>query len=223
MRGTIPIALTFTTLFLTSAIWAADTADIALPAGTQLVVKLTNTLSTKGSEEGDPWVGKVVEPVFSGGQEVVPPDSTVRGHVTLVKPAGRATGRGELRLVAETISVPDQGTYTIVAQLQKADDNTGTKLKDDEGTFEGPGKSVKDAAKEAGIGAAVGAGVGSIAHGGSGALYGMAIGAVAGLAHTIAKKHQGPLLPPGTEFTFVLDRTFLSKHVPVPPSNPLSQ
>ena len=198
--------------------WAVDPGDIALPSGTQLIVKLTNTLSTKGSEEGDPWAGKVAEPIFAGGQEVVPAESTVRGHVTLLKPAGRATGRGELRLVAETISVPDQGTFTIVAQLKKAEDNTGSKVKDDEGTVEGPGKSAKSAAKEAGIGAAIGAGVGSIAHGGTGALYGMAIGAMAGVIHSEAKKHQGVLLPPGTEMTFTLNQTFLSKSIKPPSS-----
>jgi hypothetical protein len=197
--------------------WATDEGDIALPSGTQLIVTLTNTLSTKGSEEGDPWTGKVEEPIFAEGQEVVPAQSTVRGHVTFVKPAGRATGRGEMRLVAETISTPEHGTFTIVAQLQDAEDNKGTKVKDGEGTVEGPGKSIKSAAKEAGIGAAGGAAVGSIAHGGSGALYGMAIGAMAGIIHSVAKKHQGPLLPPGTELTFVLDRTFLSKHITPPP------
>jgi hypothetical protein len=204
--------------------WAVDGDDIALPSGTELVVKLTTTLSTKGSEEGDPWVGKVEEPIFAAGQEVVPEDSTVRGRVTFVQPAGRATGRGEMRLVAETISTSEHGTFTIVAQLQNAQDSTGTKVKDGEGTVEGPGKSAKSTAKEAGIGAAGGAAVGAIAHGGSGALYGMAIGAMAGVIHSVAKKHQGPLLPPGTELTFVLNQTFLSKHITPPPrSNSSSQ
>lgn len=206
------------TLAAGSLAWAADADDIALPSGTQLVVKLTNTLSTKGSEEGDPWAGKVEEPIFAGGDEVVPANSTVRGHVTFVQPAGRATGRGEMRLVAETISTPEHGTFTIVARLQNADDNKGTKVKDAEGTLEGPGKSDKSVAKEAGIGAAGGAAAGAIVHGGSGALYGMAIGAMAGVIHSVAKKHQGPLLPPGTELTFVLDRTFLSKHITPPHS-----
>ncbi len=195
---------------------AVDTDDIALPNGTQLVVKLTTTLSSKGNEEGDPWLGKVVEPVFSGGEEAIPEDCKVRGHITFVKPEGRATGRGEMRLVAETISIPDRGTFTIVALLKNADDDKGSKVKDAEGTVEGPGKSNTSMAKEAGIGAAVGAGVGEIAHGGTGALYGAAIGAMAGVVHTVAKKHQGVLLPPGTELTFVLNQTYLSKHVVVP-------
>ncbi len=214
----------FTVVLLAVALglWAADANDIALPSGTQLNVRLTNTLSTKGSEEGDPWVGKVEDPIYAAGQEVVPVDSTVHGRVTFVKPAGRATGKGEMRLVAETISTPEQGTFTIVARLQDAQDSTGTKLKDNEGTVEGPGKSIKNTAKEAGIGAAGGAAVGTLVRPGTGTLYGMAIGAMAGVIHSMAKKHQGPLLPPGTELTFVLDQTFLSKHVTPPLPNPSS-
>ena len=224
-RPFIPGIATFAIVVATGLLLrAADAGDIALPSGTQLVVKLTNTLSTKGSEEGDPWAGKVAEPIFAGGQEVVPANSTVRGRVTFLKPAGRATGKGEMRVVAETISTPEQGTFTIVAQLQDAQDNSGSKVKDAEGTIEGPAKSDKSVAKEAGIGAAIGAGGGLMVHGGSGALYGMAIGAMAGIVHSVAKKHQGPLLPPGTELTFVLDRTFLSKHITPPPaSNSSSQ
>ena len=214
-------SLTVATLGISLAVgllaWAVDGDDIALPSGTQLVVKLTNTLSTKGSEEGDPWAGKVEEPIFSGGEEVVPANSTVRGRVTFLKPAGRATGRGEMRLVAETVSTPEHGTFTIVAQLKDADDNKGSKVKDAEGTIEGPGKSDKSVAKEAGIGAAIGAGGGLMVDGGKGALYGMAIGAMAGVIHSVAKKHQGVLLPPGTELTFVLDRTFLTKRITPPP------
>jgi len=200
------------------AIWATGNDEITLPAGTELVVKLTNTLSNKGSEEGDPWAGTVEEPIFAGGVEVIPPDSTVRGKVTFLNPAGRLKGRGELRLVAETVSTPDHQTFTIVARLQTADDNRGSKVKDDEGTVEGPGKSAKNTAKEAGIGAAIGAGGGALIDGGKGALFGMAIGALGGLTHSLAKKHQGVLLPPGTEFTFVLNQTFLSKRI-TPPAN----
>lgn len=210
----IRIALILCTALAAGAI---DAGDIALPSGTQLVVKLTNALSSKSSEEGDPWAGKVAEPIFAGGQEVVPADSRVRGHVTFVKPPGRATGKGEMRIVAETVSVTGQGNFTIVALLKNADDSTGTKVKDAEGTVQGPGKSDESIAKEAGIGAAVGAGGGALIHGGTGALYGAAIGAVAGVVHSMAKKHQGAVLPPGTELTFVLDRTFLSKRITPPP------
>jgi len=57
------LSLTVVTIALILAMgllaWAVDGDDIPLPSGTELVVKLTNTLSSKGSEEGDPWAGKV--------------------------------------------------------------------------------------------------------------------------------------------------------------------
>jgi hypothetical protein len=220
MKRTQHLALAFIALMLAPCflLRAIDVDDIALPNGTELTVRLTSTLSSKGNEEGDPWLGKVTDPVFSGGQEAIPPDCKVHGHVTFVKPAGRATGKGEMRLVADTISIPDRGAFTIVALLKNADDSKGSKVKDAEGTIEGPGKSNTTMAKEVGIGAAGGAGVGALVDGGKGALYGAAIGAMAGVVHTVAKKHQGVLLPPGTELTFVLNQTYLSKHI-TPPSS----
>lgn len=202
---------------------ASDNAPIDLPPGTELQVRLTTTLSSKGTENGDPWMGKVTDPIFAEGREVVPPDSTVGGHVTYVQAAGRATGRGEMRLVAETITIPDQGTYAIVASLQKADAGKGATLKDQEGTLEGPGKSDKSIAKEVGITTAGGAAVGAMVHGGSGALVGAGVGLMAGLIHGIVKKHGGVLLPQGTEMTFVLNQTALAKQPAAARLNPSSQ
>ena len=188
---------------------AADD-PIPLPAGTELRVRLTAALSTKVNDNGDPWVGRVIDPLFAQGREIVPADSTVEGHLTYIQPAGRATGKGEMRLVAETISTPE-GSYIIVASLENADAGNGSKIKDNEGTIEGPGKDPKATAKDAGIGAAAGAAGGLLVHGGSGALFGAGIGVIAGVIHSVAKKHQGAVLPPGTELTFVLSRTSLAK------------
>ncbi len=168
MRRTLSLALAFIALAIapTFLLKAIDADDIALPNGTELTVRLTSTLSSKGNEEGDPWLGKVADPIFSAGQEAIPADCKVHGHVTFIKAAGRATGKGEMRLVADTISIPDRGAFTIVALLKNADDSKGSKVKDAEGTIEGPGKSNTTMAKEVGIGAAGGAGVGAILDGG---------------------------------------------------------
>lgn len=207
----LPICLLIT---VSAAVAAAGDAPIELAPGTELNIRLTTTLSSKGTENGDPWMGKVMDPIFAEGREVVPADSTVAGHVTYVQPAGRTSGRGEMRLVAETITIPNQGTFVIVASLHKADTGNGTKLKDQEGTFEGPGKSDKGLAKEVGETTAGGAAVGLLVHGGSGALIGAGVGLMAGLIHGIEKKHGGVLLPQGTEMTFVLNQTALSKLPP---------
>lgn len=219
----LPITLIILLMALSAAAAASDNSPIDLPAGTELQVRLTTTLSSKGTENGDPWMGKVMDPIFAQGREVVPANSTVGGHVTYVQPAGRATGRGEMRLIAETITVPEQGTFAIVAALEKADGGKGAKLKDQEGTLEGPGKNDKSIAKQTAEATAGGAAVGLLVHGGSGALVGAGVGLMAALIHGIVKKHDGVLLPQGTEMTFVLNQTALSKQPPKQPTAPSSQ
>lgn len=182
---------------------AAATNSFTIPAGTTLDVQLTSTLSTKTNQTGDLFTGKITEPIIYHGEEVVPESSVVEGHVTFIRPPGRATGKAEMRLVLDTIKTPDGQKYAIAASLRDAQAPQGVTVKS-EGTVEGPGKSTKSAAKETGIGAAAGAGVGAIAAGGSGALYGAAIGAIVGVAHTVAKHHGNAELPAGTDMTFTV-------------------
>jgi type IV secretion system protein VirB10 len=199
-------------MFIISTLSFASEDTITLPGGSELHVQLITTLSSKTNETGDLWTGKVVEPIFGKGGEIVPEGSTVDGHVTYVKGPGRVKGKGEMRLIADSITTPDASKYDIVASVQDTD---SAKVKDAEGTMQGPGKDNKGTAVETGVGAAAGAGVGAIAHGGKGALYGMGIGALAGLAHGILKKGKELVLPSGTEITFVISRDTTAKKVPV--------
>jgi type IV secretion system protein VirB10 len=198
-------------LAISTMSFAGDDA-ITLPAGTELQVELITTLSSKTNDTGDLWTGKVVEPIFGHGGEIVPDGSMVDGHITYVKGPGRVKGKGEMRLVVDSISTPDRSKYDIVASLTEAQ---GEKVKDEEGTMQGPGKDEKGTAVETGVGAAAGAGVGAIAHGGTGALYGAGIGAMAGLAHGVLKKGKDIVVPQGTEMTFVISRDTIAKKVPV--------
>ena len=198
--------------------FAADDA-ITLPAGSELHVELITTLSSKTNDTGDLWTAKVVEPIFGKGGEIVPEGSTVDGHVAYLKGPGRVKGKGEMRLIADSITTPDASKYNIVASLQDAQ---GAKVKGEEGTIQGPGKDTKGTAVETGVGAAAGAGVGAIADGGKGALYGMGIGAAAALAHGLLKKGKNIVLPQGAELTFVISRDTTAKKVvaqPVSSSN----
>jgi hypothetical protein len=203
------------------ALARAEEETFTLPAGSTLQVRLMTALSTAASQQGDPFSGTVVEPIFSEGVEVVPVKSTLEGRVAFVKSPGRVKGVGEMRLVAETVTTPEGVKYTIAAGLEDAQGAEGAKVKDEEGTIKGSGKSKKDAAIESGVGAGVGAGAGAIGAGGSGALYGAGIGAAAGLVHTLFKRHKDIILPQGTELTFVIQRTTTAKRVVNPsPSAP---
>jgi len=175
-----------------------------LLAGTTLDMTLTTTLSSKANENGDPFTAEIQEHVFAAGEEIIPAGSVVEGRISFIKPPGRATGKAEMRLTPEKVTTKQGLEFNIAAALTKAEGDV--KMKGNEGTLEGPGKSTKDTAKEAGIGAAAGAGVGAIADGGTGALYGMGIGAAAAVIHRVLKKHGNIVVPQGTELTYVVSR-----------------
>lgn len=174
-----------------------------LPAGTKINVQLITTLSSSADREGDIFTAEVEDPIFADGMEVIHAGSTLRGHVTFVKPPGRVKGKAEMRLVADSIVMKNGREYSFTGQLTNGAES-GVKVKGSEGTVQGPGKSKKGAAKDAGIGAAIGAGGGALAAGGTGALYGAGIGAVAALIHSLAKHHKNVVLQPGTPLVFVL-------------------
>lgn len=202
--------------FVFPALQAFAEENFTLPAGTTLHVRLTTTLSTRTNQNGDPWTGKVIEPIFAKGQEVIPADSTVEGRVTYVKPPGRAKGVAEMRLIAETITTPGDLQFSIAAGLEDAQGAEGAKVGGEEGTIKGPGKSKKGAAIETGVGAGAGAATGAIINGGSGALYGAAIGAGVMGIRNLLKHHKDIVVPQGTELTFVIARTTAAKKITQP-------
>lgn len=174
-----------------------------LPAGTKISVQLITSLSSSADHNGDRFSAEVEDPIFANGIEVIHAGSTLNGHVSFVKPPGRLKGRAEMRLEADSITLKNGKEFTFTAQLTNSD-TSGVKVKGSEGTVEGKNKSLKQAAKDSGIGAAIGGGGGAIAAGGTGALYGAGIGAVAGLITALAKRHKNVVLQPGTPLVFVL-------------------
>lgn len=179
-----------------------------IPAGTELRAQLTQVLSTKTCQNGDPFTASVSDPIFVKGYEIVPAGSIIDGHVSFIKPPGRAKGVAEMRLVLDTITAPDHTQYPISAALRQAE---GAKVKGEEGTIVGPGKAGKPAAKETAEEMGVGAGIGALADGGTGALYGAAAGLLVGVVHTLAKHHKDVTLPIGTEMTFVISHATTGK------------
>lgn len=210
----VTIGLVVTALFPALSGRAADT--LTIPAGSTLHVRLITTLSTRTNQNGDPWSGKVVEPVIANGEEVVPGGSLVEGRVTFVKEPGRVKGVGEMRLVAETITTPDDEVrYSIAAGLEDAQGAEGARVTGEEGTIKGPSSKKGDIAT-VGVGAGVGAAAGGISAGGKGSLYGAGIGALAGLIQSLRKRGKDIILTQGTELTFVIARTTTAKRVAKP-------
>src|ERR1700689_566206 len=80
---------------------------VSLPAGTALKVKLETTLATSTNKVGDPFSGRVTEPVVVDGKTVVPIGATVEGRLTRVSAPRRVAGKPTIGILPETLVMPN--------------------------------------------------------------------------------------------------------------------
>jgi hypothetical protein len=136
---------------------------IAVPAGTQLSIRLIDTLDSEKNQVGDSFRATLNAPVVIEDEVVVPQDADVQGRVVDVKSAGRYAGAATMALELTSVSFNGK-TYNLTT-------NQWTR------ETKGRGKST---AGKVGGGAALGAIIGGIAGGGKGAAIGTIAGAGAG-------------------------------------------
>jgi hypothetical protein len=151
-------------------------APLTIPAGTTIVVRLQQSLSSASASPGEPFQAVIDQPLVVGDRVVVPVGSPATGHVTVARRSGRLRHPGELGLTLDTVTVGQQqirlATAGVVAR----------------------GRSHKRRNLGwIGGGSGGGALIGALAGGGKGALIGGGIGAVAGTttAFITGKKNVG--------------------------------
>ena len=194
--------LVLASIFLLAAsVMAAD--NLSLPAGTALTVKLQTTLATFSNKNGDPFSGRVTQPVVIGGNTVIPIGATVQGRVTKVNEPRRISGKPTIGIFPETVVLPNGERYMLNAVLVDTSLRSGTDV-NDEGQFKGAGHDGKDLT-EIGMGTGGGMLIGGLAGGGKGLTIGGLVGATATVAHWLGK-HRSAVLPSGTELTMELSR-----------------
>jgi BON domain len=160
---------------------------IVVPAGTDLVVTLGQSLGSKTSQSGQTFLATVARPVTIGDQTAIAKGSSVTGTVITAKEKGKIKGEGQLSLTLRSITVNGQ-TYQI---------QTGVL----DSTIKGKGKRT---AVTTGGGAAGGALIGGIAGGGKGAGIGALVGAGAGFVGGAFTGNKQIELPAETALTFNL-------------------
>ena len=140
-------------------------ANVTVPDGTELQVRLDESLSSNQNHSGDVFHGSLDQPVVLNDQTVIPAHADVTGKVVEAVAANRLTGQPSLSIEVTRLSYNDH-TYNVTTDSYR---RTGTSR----------GKrNVKTGAG----GAALGAIIGAIAGGGKGAAIGAATGAGAGTA-----------------------------------------
>jgi hypothetical protein len=132
---------------------------ITLPAGSDIPVRITQTLDSATTQTGDKFTGEIASDIIADGMVVLPQGTPVTGHVDAAQDAAHFKGSSLLSISLTAIN--HKGEHIEVATEQY--------------TKQGEGRG-KNSAEKIGGGAAVGAILGGILGGGKGA----AIGSVAG-------------------------------------------
>lgn len=177
--------------------------SLSLPAGTTVHMKLETAISTKTSQVGDTFAGRVTEPVVQDGKAVIPVGAAIQGTIVKLTEPRRVKGKPTIELRPDSITMPDGEKFDFRATVVDTDKSTQTSVTD-EGEIKGKGRDGKDVRNIA-VGTGAGVTVGAIAGGGKGALIGGAIGAGVTVAHWLSK-HKSAELPAGSEIVMELNR-----------------
>jgi len=167
-------------------------------AGTQLRIRLNNTLSSKEARAGDRFNATVVNP--SRYEE-----AKVMGHIRSISKSGRVTGRTTMSLSFDSIRLSDGRTGPLRAEVLRVYDSDSVQNVDAEGRVQSGGRG-KQTLKRSGIGAAAGAVIGAIAAGRKGAAIGMIVGGAAGAGSIAVEGSKELRLESGTEMLIRVNR-----------------
>lgn len=158
----------------------APPKKVTIPVGTNLSVRLIDSVDSERNQVGDQFRATLNAPVVIDDEVVIPQDADVQGRVVDVKSAGRYAGESNLELELTSLSFNGK-TYNLSTD-KWARHQTGR------------GKST---AGKIGGGAALGAIIGGLAGGGKGAAIGATVGAGAGTG--VASVGKGQQIKLGSE------------------------
>lgn len=171
------------------------TGGFYIPNNVTLTATLRNTVSTRASQVGDRFTLDVTSPAAYRG-------AVIEGRITDRGNSGRVTGRANLQMDFDTISMNGR-TYQFAGMIQSVTATNGDSVTvNNEGTIRDSSQT-KTTVTRAGIGAALGALIGAIAGGGSGAAIGAGIGAGAGAGTVLLGGKDSIELGQGSTFTIL--------------------
>jgi hypothetical protein len=153
-------------------------AGMSIPSGTELDVRLLNTLNSGTAQVEDRFEATTLVDLNLDGRMVVPAGSVMRGVVTAVEPATRTNRTSKMTVSFDQITVNGR-SYPIRATVTEAIQ----------------GEGMRGELPRTGVGAGVGAVLGGLLGGVKGAVLGGVIGAGGTIAATEGKEVE---LPQGT-------------------------
>ncbi len=161
-----------------------------VPVGTDLKIRINDTLSSKGSRIGDRFTATVIDPSRFD-------EARLNGHISSIQKSGKIKGRTSMNLAFDSVELRDGRRGVLHGYVTRVYGDDAGKA-DNEGGVES-GSRTKQTVKRAGIGATVGAIVGGIAGGGKGAAIGLIIGGAGGAGSLAINGSKELKIESGTE------------------------
>jgi hypothetical protein len=160
-----------------------------VPIGTNLKVRLNDTLSSKESRAGDKFTAVVIDPVRFN-------EATAHGHIRSIVKSGKVKGRTTMNLSFDSIDLTNGKHGVLHGYITKVYGSKDTA--DNEGGVQSEGRG-NQTLKRSGIGATAGAIIGGIAGGGKGAAIGLLLGGAGGAGSLAINGSKELKLESGTE------------------------
>jgi len=161
---------------------------LVVPAGTILLVRINEFLSSDRNQIGDQFTAELEQPIVVHGWVVARRGQMVTGKVLAAQKAGKVKGVSQLGVELTDLTVVDGQQMPILTELWQGSG----------GTSHGA-----DAATVAG-GTGFGALIGAAAGWGKGAAIGAGAGAAAGIAAVLLTRGRPTVLEPETQLSFRL-------------------
>ncbi len=170
--------------------------EVTVPAGATLRIRINRGLDSNHLKPGTPFDGTVLNDIPADGAIAIPRGATVQGTVIDAEKSGALSGRGELSLQINSITLGG-ANYPLTTELWAQ---------------HGRDKSTTTVNSALGLGA-LGAIFGGIAGGGAGAAIGAAAGAGVGVAGSASSPSGRVIVPPEAVITFRLAEPAVVKTV----------
>ena len=175
--------------FVHISLTEAQKAMVTVPAGTRLLVRMSDGIDSKKHKVGQRFTAKLETNLMADDQVVAPVYSIIYVRLAESKSAGKATGKSELMIELTDVVV----------------EGTAYPLMSDDYSVAGKSETKKTAKKVAG-GVGLGAAVGAIRDGGSGAAKGAATGGIVNVGISAITKGEQVSIPAGTLLEFRLQQ-----------------
>lgn len=169
---------------------AALPHSVTLQPGTQLRVRIGETLSTDRNRPGDRFLATLEQPLVIDGFIIAERGARLEGEVVTSEKAARGGGLAHLAIRLVKLETADQQHVRIQTGLWNRD---------------GSSSSGRDAATIF-ASTAIGAAIGGMAGGGKGAAIGAAAGGAAGTAGVLAARGPGCTIPVETRLAFDVEQ-----------------